>query len=295
MELTEASTPKWMLKKVKNPKTGNMVQVRSLTPKEQEKYRPKSEKKFEMDKKVIKAFAAKNKLGNWTTRGPNTLLNKDTGKKYDVKSADDVARVMGGLDKPGSNVKVHKARGGTKKFSPKDDDNGPNLYAMADAMEDGESIFGFKSSSDNDIEVELPDYRGHIYFKRDGKTKISIDGNLTAHEQSWFQKQAKKHGFDWPYVDKNVEKKPSKNPAENLSSEVRSTIESLKDEMASDYDRLFTDNDEKIPTGKKYWEGLAQMAVEQAADRNKELGDLLDKEPDAYDKIVKHYTKKRMG
>lgn len=39
--LVEASTPKWLLRMVKNPKTGNMVQVRSLPPEEQEKYRPK--------------------------------------------------------------------------------------------------------------------------------------------------------------------------------------------------------------------------------------------------------------
>ena len=105
--IDEAKDDKWLLKKVKNPKTGNMVQVRSLTPKEQEKYRPKSEKKFELDKKVIKAFAKRNKLGDWTTRGKDTLLNKDTGEKFKVKSVDDVVKIMSNAPS-NSDIKMSK-------------------------------------------------------------------------------------------------------------------------------------------------------------------------------------------
>lgn len=42
-EEAKSKVPAWMLKTVKNTKTGNMVQVRSLPPEEWEKYRPKKD------------------------------------------------------------------------------------------------------------------------------------------------------------------------------------------------------------------------------------------------------------
>lgn len=41
----KSDVPDWMMKKVRNPKTGNTVQVRSLPPEEQEKHKPHSSKK----------------------------------------------------------------------------------------------------------------------------------------------------------------------------------------------------------------------------------------------------------
>jgi len=46
----------WLDKIVRNPKTGNKVKVKSLPPKEQERYRPKEKKKTEPDPNAIKKF-----------------------------------------------------------------------------------------------------------------------------------------------------------------------------------------------------------------------------------------------
>ena len=74
----------------------------------------------------------------------------------------------------------------------------------------------------------------------------------------------------------------------------KSAIEGLMQDMAGDYDRLFDEIGEKKPSGKKYWEGLAEMAVERAADEDEALDEMFNKDPGAYDKVVKHYTKKWM-
>lgn len=146
--LNEAKTPDWMLKKVKNPKTGNMVQVRSLDPKEWDKYRPKDR----LSKKHVKALAAHHKLGDWTVRG-SSLHHKSSGKnvKVDPGAGHDVlVKAMGGGSKESMVKKdqdksdeimndphVSKAVGILMDLS---DRSGVDVDGVLDAIQSGEEV-----------------------------------------------------------------------------------------------------------------------------------------------------------
>lgn len=85
----------WRRKKVKNPATGNTVQVGSLPPAEQEKYRPKTKESPQPDvaassKKHLDDFMQKTTkdlgIPDWELVN-NHLVNKKTGEKIKAKGA----------------------------------------------------------------------------------------------------------------------------------------------------------------------------------------------------------------
>ena len=78
----------WLEKEVRNPATGNIVKVKSLSPEEQEKYRPKKDVSKEKDK--LKSDILKKRL-----KAVNSKISLPKAKSLTKKSLEDIKKSKG--------------------------------------------------------------------------------------------------------------------------------------------------------------------------------------------------------